>query len=240
MTSMPRGRPRGARRRDRNCRTLSANVTIGGARSLFGSAHRPQLATISAAAEEPIGSIGLEPRNGESGRHRDRLEHLSCLRIDSPEITLLAFPCAVPELAVDPGHSSDMAVALDRAQDFSGLRIDLMDLPLPVLPDPERSFGPGQSRVSATTRRRNRGEDTAGFWIDLVDLLFGDLVQVFAVEGCPCVCGDIDRAQCLAARGIEGPQRIAGSKPDLLAVKRNPAHIVDALEGSILTNDLGI
>ena len=51
--------------------------------------------------------------------------------------------------------------------------------------------------------------------------------------------GDIDRAQRLPARGIEGVQLVSGGKPDVLAVVRDPMHAVDTRKGSILTDDLG-
>jgi hypothetical protein len=50
---------------------------------------------------------------------------------------------------------------------------------------------------------------------------------------------DIDRAHCLAARGIERVQLVSGRKPDVPAVKRNPADAVDTRQGSILPNDFG-
>ena len=97
-------------------------------------------------------------------------------------------------------------------------RIDLMDLPAPILPHPERPFGPREPRVTAAAGRRDRGEHAAGLRIDLLDAILGDLKQVLAVEGRPGMRGDIDRAQRLPARGIEGIQLVSGRKPDVLAV----------------------
>ena len=142
------------------------------------------------------------------------------LRIDAPQIALVAFPGAVPELAVDPGDAGDEAVGLDGAQDRAGFGIDLMDLALAVLPDPERAFGPGEAGVAAAAGRRDGGEHAAGLRIDLLDAILGDLEQVLAVEGGAGMRGDVDRAQRLAARGIEGVQPVAGGEPDLLAVDR--------------------
>jgi hypothetical protein len=51
--------------------------------------------------------------------------------------------------------------------------------------------------------------------------------------------GDIDRAQRLPARRIEGVQLVSGSKPDLLTVIRNPMHPVDTRKGPVLTDDFG-
>ena len=51
--------------------------------------------------------------------------------------------------------------------------------------------------------------------------------------------GDINRAQHLPARRIEGVQLVSGSKPDVLTVKCDPMHLVDTRKGSILTEDFG-
>src|SRR5215510_13056232 len=107
-----------------------------------GPADRPNLPAASAAAEELIAAIGLEPRNEHSGRHFERLQNVSGPGIDSPQIALVTFPGAVPELSVDPGDPGDESPGLDRAKNRPGPGIDLIDLPVPVLPHPERSFGP--------------------------------------------------------------------------------------------------
>src|SRR4030095_3782282 len=101
-------------------------------------------------------------------------------------------------------------------------------------------FGPREPRVTAAAGRRDRGEHTAGLRIDLLDAILGDLKQVPAVEGRSGLrAGDIDRAHHLPARRIEGVQLVAGRKPDVLTVKRNPMHLVDTRKGSILTEDFG-
>src|SRR5438105_8558939 len=69
----------------------------------LGSADGPHLSAPSASAEELIATIGLEPRNHHSGRHLEPVQDLSRSRIDPPQIALVAFPGAVPELSVDPG-----------------------------------------------------------------------------------------------------------------------------------------
>src|SRR5947207_10690150 len=107
-----------------------------------GPADGPHLPAPSSSAEELIAAIGLEPRHAHSGRHLEPLQDLSRSRIDSPQIALVAFPGAVPELAVDPGDAGDEAVGLDGAKNRPGLGIDLMDLAAPILPHPERAFGP--------------------------------------------------------------------------------------------------
>src|SRR5262249_34000422 len=128
----------------------------------------PHLPTVSAAAEEPVGAIGFEPRHRRAGRHLEPLQHLARSRIDSPHVALVALPGAVPEFVLHPADPRDEAVGLDGAQDRPRLRIDLMDLPRPILPDPERPFGPGEPRVGAAARRRDGGEHAAGFRVDLL------------------------------------------------------------------------
>ena len=79
----------------------------------------------------------LESRHADSRRHFEALQDLAGFRINTPHIAVVAFPRAVPELAVDPGDAGDDAVGLDGAQDGAGLRIDLMDLAAAMLPDPK-------------------------------------------------------------------------------------------------------
>ena len=145
----------------------------------------------------------------------------------------------MPELAVDPGDPGDEAVGLDGAKNRAGLGIDLMDLTVAILPDPERPFGPGEPRVSAAAGRRDRGEHTAALRIDLLDAILSELKQVLAVEGGSGMRGDIDRAQRLPTRRIEGVQLVSGGKPDVPAVKGNPMHVLDARKGSIFMEDFG-
>src|SRR3546814_15194432 len=90
-----------------------------------------------------------------------------------------------------------------------------MDLAIPVLPHPERLFGPGEPRVAAAAGRRNGGEHTTGLRIDLLDAILGELKQVLAVEGRSGMRGDVDRAQRLPDRRVEGVQLVAGSKPEI-------------------------
>src|SRR5256885_9977969 len=204
-----------------------------------GPADGSHLPAPSSSAEELIAAIGFEPRHAHSGRHLQALQDLSGSRIDSPQIALVAFPGAVPELAVGPGDPGDDAVGLDGAENRPCLGIDLMDLPAPMLPHPERPFGPREARVTAAARRRDRPDHTAGLRIDPLDAILGDLKQVLTVEGRSCVRGDIHRAQHLATRRIKGVQLVSGSKPDVLAVERNPMHVLDTRKGSIFTEDLG-
>src|SRR5688572_19035042 len=114
-----------------------------------------------------------------------------------------------------------------------------MDLPAPMLPYPESSFGPREARVAAAARRRDRGQHTAGLRIDLLDAILGDLPEVLAVEGRACVRGDIERARRVSTRRIEGIQLVSGRKPDVLAVERDPIHLVDTREGPIFADDFG-
>src|SRR5256884_7571420 len=205
----------------------------------LGPADRPHLSALSSSAEEAIAAIGLEPRNAHSGRHLERFQDLPRSRIDSPQIALVTFPGGVPELSVDPGDPGDEAVGLDGAKNRPCLGIDLMDLPVPILPHPERPFGPREPRVTAAAGRRDRGEHSAGLRIDLLYAILGELKQVLAVEGRSCMRGDIDRAQRLPARRIEGDQLASSSKPDVLTVIRDSMHAVGTRKGSIFTDDLG-
>src|SRR5438067_4713411 len=205
----------------------------------LGPADRPHLSALSSSAEEAIAAIGLEPRNAHSGRHLERFQDLPRSRIDSPQIALVTFPGGVPELSVDPGDPGDEAVGLDGAKNRPCLGIDLMDLAAPILPHPERAFGPREPRVTAAAGRRDRGEHTAGLRIDLLDAVLGELKQVLAVEGRSCMRGDIDRAQRLPARRIEGVQLVSGSEPDTLTVIRDSMHLLGTRKGAVLSDDFG-
>src|SRR6202047_775831 len=78
-----------------------------------GSADGSHLPAASASAEELIAAIGLEPRHAHAGRHIEALQDLSGSRIDAPQIALVAFPGAVPELSVGPGDPGDDPLGLD-------------------------------------------------------------------------------------------------------------------------------
>jgi hypothetical protein len=65
------------------------------------------------------------------------------------------------------------------------------------------------------------------FWIRTL----GELKQVPAVEGRASMRGDLDRAQCLAARRVKGVQGVSSRKPDVLPVIRDPMHVVDTRKG---------
>src|SRR6185312_8148426 len=119
----------------------------------FRPANGAHLAGVAAAAEELIGAVGFEARYGGAGRHLDLLQHFSGLRIDAPQIALVAFPGAVALLAIDAGDAGDDAVGLDGAQHLAGLRVDLVNLPLPMVAHPERTFGPGEAGIAAAARR---------------------------------------------------------------------------------------
>ena len=113
-----------------------------------------------------------------------------------------------------------------------------MDLALAILPDPQRAFGPREPRVAAAAGRRDRREHPARLRIDLLDAVLGELEQVLAVEGRAGMRRDVERALRLAARRIEGLQRVAGGEPDVLAVEGDAVHAVDAREGAVLADDL--
>ena len=78
-------------------------------------------------------------------RHVQPFKHFTRLWVDTAQVAFVAFPRAMPQLAIDSGHARNEPVAFDRAQHLTGLGIDLMDPAAAVLTNPERSFGPGQS-----------------------------------------------------------------------------------------------
>jgi hypothetical protein len=139
-----------------------------------------------------IVTIGFKPGNANPARHLDSLKNLPRARIDSPQITLITFPCGVPELSIDPGDPGDEAVRLDSTKNCACVGIDLMDLPIPILPDPERPFGPSETGVSSTARCGDAGEHTASLGINFLDAILGNLKQVLTVECRSCMRGDID------------------------------------------------
>ena len=51
--------------------------------------------------------------------------------------------------------------------------------------------------------------------------------------------GDIDRADHLPSRGIEGVQPVAGRKPDVLAIVSDPSDLFDAGKGAVFAEDFG-
>src|SRR5574341_291984 len=161
------------------------------------------LAARAAAAVEELGPVGLEPADEGAAGHAQPLEHRAALRVDVAQLALVAFPGAVPELAVDPGHAGDEAVRFDGAQHLAGGRVDLVDLAVAVLPHPQAALGPGEPRVAALAGRRDRGQHLAAGRVDLVDARLGDLIEVAAVEGGAGIAGASQRARGLAARGVE-------------------------------------
>src|SRR5437899_2460035 len=79
----------------------------------LGPADGSHLSAPSPAAVEAIAAIGLEPRHARPGRHLELLQDLSGSRVDSPQLALVTFPGAVPELAVGPRDSGDDAVGFE-------------------------------------------------------------------------------------------------------------------------------
>src|SRR5690606_27131925 len=131
------------------------------------AADHPHLAAVAASAVESTAAIRFEPRHAHAGRHREPFEHLSRSRIDSPQLALVIFPGAMPQLVVGPGDARDEAVRLDRAERRPRFGIDLVDLPVPVLPDPERPFGPCEAGDAPAAGGRDRGEHATALRIDL-------------------------------------------------------------------------
>src|SRR3954464_8377800 len=93
-------------------------------RRLYGPADGPHLPAPAAAAEESVAAVGLEPRDADARRHVDLLEHLAGPRIDPPEIALVTFPGAVPQLAVDPRDARDEPGRFDGAEHRAAPGID--------------------------------------------------------------------------------------------------------------------
>jgi hypothetical protein len=241
-TLLPSSISPGADIRERSCSRLLARSSLflrlsRGASP--GSADGSHLPAASASAKEPIATIGLEPRHTHSRRHLELLQDLSRSRIDPPHVALVAFPSAVPELAVDPGDPGNDAVGFDGAKNGSCFGIDLMDLPISVLPCPERPFRPRKPGVTAAARRRDRREHTAGLRIDLLDAILGDLKQVLTVERSSCMRGDIDRPHRLSTLRIGGAQLVSRRKPHMLTVKRHTMHVAGARKRAILAKDFG-
>src|SRR5207244_11153834 len=205
----------------------------------FRTSHGADLSARSAAAIEQVCPVGLEPADDGATRHLQALEHSAALWVDSADVALVAFPGAVPQLAVDPGHAGDKAVGLDGAQNGAGLGIEVVDLAIAVLAHPQAALGPSEARVAAVAGRRDRRHHVAGVGIDLIDAPFGDLVEVRAVEGGTGVAGVVERACELAALGIERDQLGSDSSPDAAAVMRHAVYVVGAGEGAVLTHDLG-
>ena len=205
----------------------------------FRTSHGADLSARAAAGVEEVGSVGLEPADADAGRHLQPLEDGAARGIDAADLALVAFPGAVPQLAVDPGHAGDEAVRLDRADDGTRVGIDLVDLAVAVLPDPEAPLGPREARVAAVAGRGNRGDHVAARGIDLVDTRLGDLVEVLAVERGAGVAGAGERAHGLAARGIEGEQRGAGGDPHTPAIMGDAVDALCTGERTVLAHDLG-
>src|SRR5262245_3657751 len=59
-----------------------------------------------------------------------------------------------------------------------------------------------------------------------------ELEQVLAVEGRSRIRNDLDRAQCLSGRRVEGVEPLSSGKPDVLTVIRDSMHVVDTRQGS--------
>jgi hypothetical protein len=218
---------------------LLARGAAGGRGASPGSADHSHLPAAPPSTEEQFAAIGLEPRYSYSGRHLESVQDFSRSRIDSPQIALVTFPGAVPELAVNPGDPGDAAAGLDGAKNRPCFGIDLIDLPVPIVRHPKRPFAPRKPRVIALAGRRDPGDHLAGLKIDLLDAIPGKLKQVLTVEGRSGMRGHLDRAQHLPARRIERVQPVSGRKPDLLTVIRDSTYAVDPRKGSILTNDFG-
>ena len=61
---------------------------------------------------------------------------------------------------------------------------------------------------------------------------------MLAVERGARMPGDVERAQLLAALGIEGVQPVAGREPDMVAVERDSMNLFGLGEGPVFADDL--
>src|SRR5262249_35373098 len=123
-------------RRAIQLRTAVAPSTAVGAASLasspggfgrsLGPTERPNLAAATAAAEELVAPVGLQAGDVNSLGQVQRFEDGAGRGIDAAQVTLVAFPGAMPQLLVDPCHARDEALRLEGAQHRSGLWIDLV------------------------------------------------------------------------------------------------------------------
>src|SRR3984957_17783273 len=203
-----------------------------------GPADGSHLAAADTAAKELIAAIGLETRYAYSLWHFERLQNLSGLRVDVPQVAFVAFKSGVPELAIDPSDSRDEAVGFDGAKNRPGGRIELMDFSVPILPHPQRPFSPRKPRAAAPGRG-NRAEHAAGVRINFLDTVARKLEQVMTVKSRSGMRRDIDRADRLPGLGIECVELVFRRKPDVSTVVGGPIHLFDAGKGAIFANDFG-
>ncbi|MNF72070.1 hypothetical protein D3C84_540360 [compost metagenome] len=143
----------------------------------------------------------------------------------------------MPQSPLDEGDTGDKAVGFNGAQDLAVSGVDLVNLAFLILPHPQRAFGPGQSRIAATTGGGNGRKDMSGPGIDFVDAVFGDLEQVLAIKGSAGMGGNVNRAQHLAAVRVQRIDFAIAGKPDLLAIPRDAAHMIDFGKRAVFTND---
>src|SRR5882762_7537569 len=143
----------------------------------LGTAHGAHFAGRTAAGVKQVRAIGLETRHPNAFGHGEPGQNLAALGVDVADVALVTFPCAMPECPVDPRHSRDEAVRLDRAQDRARLGVDLVDLPVAVLPDPERALCPRHARVVTLAGRRKGGDDRSGRGVDFLNAIAGELIE---------------------------------------------------------------
>src|SRR5690606_29955084 len=193
----------------------------------------------AAAAIEQVATVGFQAAHADAVGQAQAFEHGAAAGIDAAQFALVVLPGAVPQRIAHPADPGDVAVRLQAAQDLAGLRIDLVDAAALVLAHPQVAVGPGQARLAAFRWRGNAVQHGAVGGVDLLDALFGDLVEVGAVEGCAGVAVAFDRARGLAGVRIDGEQARAGRGPDVAAVEAHAVHGLGAVEGAVLAHDLG-
>jgi hypothetical protein len=113
------------------------------------AAHSADLATRPASAVEETRAVRFEPAYTRAFGHLDAFEHRAALRIHLAQIGLFRFPGAVPQFAVDPGHTCQESVRFDGADDRARRRFEKGR-------DSTAAFTPGLSSSAAISRRPAR------------------------------------------------------------------------------------
>ena len=183
----------------------------GGLRAAHG-AHR---AAAAAAGVEQVGAVGLEAADAGAGGIASRSSTAPLVGVDAADLALVAFPGAVPELAVDPGDAGDEAVRLDRAQH--------------LCPSPGRCWWILRSRYWPTQRlpsAQARPESSRGRAPGIeasTSPVRGSILSMRASAICqrclpskavPASAARVERLRRLAGRRVEGDERGAERGPD--------------------------
>src|SRR5688572_7742487 len=102
---LPSRRASRARLRSVDRRLNAAGGALCRSGSARWSADGADLSARSATAIKRSGAVGFEATYAGALRHLEPLKHGAGLGIDASQFALVAVPHAVPQLAVDPGHT---------------------------------------------------------------------------------------------------------------------------------------